>query len=156
MTVKKGERLRLEISGIAFGGKGIARVDDFVVFVDQAVIHDVVDVRIVKKKKNYAEARVMELIKPSPHRVAPECSHSGHCGGCKWQFLDYDRQLDYKRQHVKEALERAGLANEEQVRSTIASKHVFGYRNKMEFSCSDRRWLSPSEMEKKKDGKGRN
>ena len=148
MTINKGDKLRLEISGVAFGGKGIARADDFVVFVDHAITHDVADVQIVKKKKNYAEARVLELIKPSPHRVEPVCSYSGHCGGCKWQFLDYERQLDYKREHVKDALERAGLIKEGRVHSTIPSKLIFGYRNKMEFSCSDKRWLLPSEMGK--------
>jgi 23S rRNA (uracil1939-C5)-methyltransferase len=147
MAVKKGEILRLEISKMAFGGKGIARVDDFVVFVDQGVIHDVVDVRVVKKKKTYAEARILEVITPSPNRLEPPCPYSGHCGGCKWQFLDYETQLEYKWRHVQDALERPGLIESGRIHPVMGSQSIFGYRNKMEFSCSDRRWLMPAEME---------
>ncbi|VEN75394.1 putative enzyme [Candidatus Desulfarcum epimagneticum] len=154
MAVKKGERLRVEISKMAFGGRGIARVDDFVVFVDQGVVDDVADVVVTKRKKNYAEARLLEVVSPSPLRVEPPCPYSGLCGGCKWQFLDYEAQLEYKRRHVEDALERPGLIEKGRVLPTIPSKRVFGYRNKMEFSCSDRRWLLPSEMEKEDADRG--
>ncbi|MCK5784503.1 MAG: 23S rRNA (uracil(1939)-C(5))-methyltransferase RlmD [Desulfobacterales bacterium] len=148
MGVKKGQTIELEISDIAFGGKGLARVDGFTVFVDMAVPLDRVEARIYKKKKNYAEARVLTLLEPSPFRVDPQCRYSGYCGGCKWQFLDYAKQLEFKQQHVAESLEHIGLIKDTPVHPVIAPGSVFGYRNKMEFSCSDRRWLLPDEMGK--------
>ncbi len=148
MTVKKGELLELEISEMAFGGKGLARKDGFAVFVDQTVPLDCVTVRIIKKKKSYAEARVVSIKEPSPFRISPPCEHSGFCGGCKWQFLKYDKQLEYKRQHVLDSVEHIGLIHGVPVHETIPSKLIFGYRNKMEFSCSDKRWLLPDEMGK--------
>jgi 23S rRNA (uracil1939-C5)-methyltransferase len=98
-----------------------------------------------KKKRNYAEAVVQELLTPSPMRVNPPCPYSGFCGGCKWQFIDYPFQIELKRRHVAESLEHIALI------SGIpfirpCRRTVFGYRNKMEFSCSDRRWLMPHEM----------
>ena len=147
MNIKKGQLLELDISGIAFGGKGIAKVNGLVVFVDQAVPLDRVIARIVKRKKQHAEARVESIIEPSPFRIKPPCMYSGFCGGCKWQFLNYDRQLEYKQQHVKESIERIGLIRDVQVHSAIPSEKIFEYRNKMEFSCSDRRWLLPDELD---------
>ena len=97
-TVKKGQLIDLSISDIAFGGKGLAKIDGFAIFVDQAVPLDRVTAQIVKKKKNFAEARTVELIAPSPFRITPPCPYSGLCGGCKWQFLQYEKQLEYKHQ----------------------------------------------------------
>ena len=136
----------VEIEDIAFGGRGLVKLNGMAVFVDQAVPGDRVRLRIFKKKKNYAEARVVELIAPSTLRVTAPCRYSGFCGGCKWQFLDYEQQLFYKRKHVRDSLEHIGLINNVDVHSTIPAETIFGYRNKMEFSCSDRRWLLPSEM----------
>jgi 23S rRNA (uracil1939-C5)-methyltransferase len=146
MSVKKGQQLELDIAQLAFGGKGIARVDGMAVFVDRTVPQDRVLARIVKKKKKYAEARVVELIEASPLRVAAPCPYSGICGGCKWQFLDYQRQLEFKQQQVRESLAHIGQIQEVAVHPTIGSKHIFGYRNKMEFSCATRRWLLPEEL----------
>jgi len=148
MKIKKGQLLELEVSGIAFGGKGIAKIDGLTVFVEKAVPMDNVLARIVKKKKQYAEARVDILNKPSPFRVTPKCKYSGFCGGCKWQFLHYDKQLEYKQQHVMDSIERIGQIHGVPVHPTIPSAEVFEYRNKMEFSCSDRRWLLPDEIDK--------
>ena len=148
MTVKKGELLELRISEMAFGGKGLARKDGLAVFVDQTAPLDCVIARIIKKKKSYAEARVVSIKEPSPFRISPPCEYSGFCGGCKWQFLKYDKQLEYKRRHVLDSIERIGLIHGVPVHQTIPSKLIFGYRNKMEFSCSDRRWLLPDEMGK--------
>jgi 23S rRNA (uracil1939-C5)-methyltransferase len=148
MIIKKGQQVLLEISHLAFGGKGLAKPDGFAVFVDQAVPGDVVRVQITRKKKNYAEARVLELLEPSPDRQAPPCPYSGYCGGCKWQFLDYAKQLIYKQQHVAEALTHIGLIPSPRVHETIPSSHIFGYRNKMEFSCSDKRWVLPQELDR--------
>jgi 23S rRNA (uracil1939-C5)-methyltransferase len=148
MKIKKGQLLELEVSGIAFGGKGIAKINGLTVFVEKAVPMDHVLARIVKKKKQYAEARVDTLNKPSPFRITPNCMYSGFCGGCKWQFLHYDKQLEYKQQHVVDSIERIGQIHGVQVHPTIPSPEIFEYRNKMEFSCSDRRWLLPDEMDK--------
>ena len=148
MKIKKGQLLELEVYGIAFGGKGIAKVNGLTVFVEKAVPMDHVLARIVKKKKQYAEARVDTLNKPSPFRVTPRCKYSGFCGGCKWQFLHYDKQLEYKQQHVVDSIERIGQIYDVPVHPTIPSPEIFEYRNKMEFSCSDRRWLLPEEMGK--------
>jgi len=146
--MKKGEILEVEISDIAFGGKGITRINDFALFVDQTVPLDKVRIQITGKKKNYAEARVIELLTPSRFRISPPCKYSGYCGGCKWQFLSYEKQIEYKRRHVKESLEHIALIKDIPVHPTIPSDLIFGYRNKMEFSCSDKRWLLPEEMEK--------
>jgi 23S rRNA (uracil1939-C5)-methyltransferase len=131
---------------VAFGGKGLAKIDGLAVFIDQTVTGDRVAARIIKKKRNYAEAVVQELLTPSPMRVEPPCSYSGCCGGCKWQFIDYPHQIALKRRHVAESLEHIALLNGPSVHPTLPSDAIFGYRNKMEFSCSDRRWLMPHEM----------
>ena len=146
MPIKKGRLYELKVTDIAFGGKGLARADGFAVFVDQAIPGDLVSLRITKKKKNYAEARVDVLVEPSPFRIKPPCPYSGFCGGCKWQFLKYDMQILYKQQHVLDSIEHIGLIKDVPVHPTIPSGTIFGYRNKMEFSCSDRRWLLPEEM----------
>jgi 23S rRNA (uracil1939-C5)-methyltransferase len=146
-SLKKGKEYELTITDLAFGGKGFARVDGFAVFVDQAVPQDVVKACVVKKKKNYAEARIVEMIAPSPLRIEAPCTYSGNCGGCRWQHLPYDLQLEYKRRHVKEALEHIGNIRDVRINSPLPSLMIFGYRNKMEFSCSDRKWLLPEQMD---------
>ena len=148
MTVKKGQQLEIVVEDMAFGGRGLVKVDGLAVFVDQAVPGDRAEIRIVKKKKNFAEARVLRIMAPSSFRVTPPCRYSGVCGGCKWQFLDYPKQLEYKRNHVIESIEHIGLLQNIVVHDIIPSPNVFNYRNKMEFSCSDRRWLLPEEMDK--------
>jgi 23S rRNA (uracil1939-C5)-methyltransferase len=154
MAVKRGREIELQIEGLAFGGKGIARVDGFAVFVERAVPGDRVKARVFKKKKSFAEARVTELLAPSSDRISPPCRYSGQCGGCKWQMLPYDLQLRYKQAHVDEALSHIGLLENIEVLPIIASPNVFEYRNKMEFSCSDRRWLMPEELNKADVDKG--
>ena len=144
--VKKGQEVEIEITKAAFGGQGLARLDGFAVFVDQAVPQDRVLVRIVKKRKSYAQARVLEILTPSPLRVDPPCPYSGFCGGCKWQFLGYEHQLRFKQQHVAEALNHIAGLEDVTVHPTLASAQRFGYRNKMEFSCAPRRWLLPHEL----------
>jgi 23S rRNA (uracil1939-C5)-methyltransferase len=146
--------IEVEISNIAFGGKGLVRINGMAVFVDQAVPGDQVMIRITRKKKNYAEARVMELLKASPDRIHPPCVYSGFCGGCKWQFLKYAVQLKYKRQHVQESLAHIGQIKDARVHPAIPSSQIFGYRNKMEFTCTDRRWLTPDEMQQHEIDKG--
>ncbi len=146
MSVRKGQILELKIEKLCFGGRGLARVNGFTVFVERAVPGDEVRVRVSRRKKSYAEARVVELITPSPFRVTAPCPYSGFCGGCPWQFLDYEKQLLAKREAVVEALEHIAQLNKVRVNPVIPSEKKFQYRNKMEFSFSDRRWLLPEEL----------
>lgn len=146
MTIKKGREIDVSIENVAFGGRGITRVDGLAVFVDQAVPGDRARIRVRRKKKSYAEAYVVSLIEGSPDRITPPCPYSGYCGGCKWQFLKYERQLEYKRQFVLDSLSHIGGEVDPVVHPTLPSPTPFEYRNKMEFSCSDRRWLLPSEL----------
>jgi len=146
MAVKKGQIIEVEVCDVAFGGRGIARVDGLVVFVEQAIPGDRVAARIVKKKRNHAVARIDSIIQSSPHRIPAPCRYSGYCGGCKWQFLAYEKQLEYKRRHVADSIAHIGLIGDVPVRETVSADRLFGYRNKMEFSCTDRRWLLPEEL----------
>ncbi len=146
MVPKKGQTLVLEIEDLAFRGRGLARLNGFTVFVDRALPGDRVEARIYRKKKNYAEARVLEVLSPSPDRVTAPCRYSGYCGGCTLQSLSYEKQVFYKRRHVAESLAHIGLFSGIPVHPTRVSEQIFGYRNKMEFSCSDRRWLLPEEL----------
>lgn len=146
MGVKKKQIIECDVTDVAFGGKGLTKIDGFAVFIDQTVTGDRVAARIVRKKRNYAEAVVESLITPSPLRIQPPCPYSGYCGGCKWQFVDYPAQIDLKRRQVADCLGHIAMLDGIPVRATIPSDRIFGYRNKMEFSCSDRRWLMPHEM----------
>jgi len=146
MHWKKGQILEVEISDLAFGGRGIVKLDGLVIFVDQAAPGDRMKIRIVRKRKNYLEARPVELLQPSPLRVDPPCPYSGTCGGCKCQFLRYESQLDYKRRQVADSLAHIAQVSDAAVHPTAASPSIFHYRNKMEFTCSDRRWLMPEEL----------
>ncbi len=154
MAIKKGQEIELDIEGLAFGGRGIAKVDGLAVFVERAVPGDRVRARIVKKKKSFAEARVIDILSDSPDRISAPCRYSGICGGCKWQMLPYSAQLRYKRAHVVEALEHIGGLTDIEVLPILASPQVFQYRNKMEFSCSDRRWLLSEELGDQEVDKG--
>jgi len=151
---KKDQQIEVEITDIAYGGRGLVRINGMAVFVDQAIPGDQVLIRLTRKRKNYAEAKVVELIEASPHRLNPPCVYSGFCGGCKWQFLKYDIQLRYKRRHVLESLQHIGQLQDIPVKPTIPSPRIFEYRNKMEFSCTDRRWLTPAEMNQPETNKG--
>ena len=93
MRTRKHPIVETDIDALAFGGKGIARIDGMAVFVPQAVPGDRARIEITRRKKNYAEARLLEILTASPDRVTPPCPYSGTCGGCAWQFLNYDRQI---------------------------------------------------------------
>ena len=139
--LKRGDEIVLEIADAAFEGRTIGRLGNFVVFVDGGVPGDTATVRIIKSKKNFAEARVLRIDKPSPYRVVPACRHFGSCGGCKWQNVDYPVQLRFKQQHVVDAFERIGGFSNPNVLPIIGSDDAFFYRNKMEYSFSDKEWL---------------
>jgi 23S rRNA (uracil1939-C5)-methyltransferase len=146
--MNKGDEIVLHIDDAAFEGKSVARHDNFVIFVEGAVPGDEVSVVIVKVKKNYAEARIIDTIHPSPLRVVPRCVYFGTCGGCRWQHLEYRKQCEYKHQHVVDAFERIGGFRGIEVNSVIGADPVYEYRNKMEFSFGNRRWLTADELEK--------
>ncbi|MGO9481385.1 MAG: 23S rRNA (uracil(1939)-C(5))-methyltransferase RlmD [Candidatus Kryptoniota bacterium] len=131
------EIVELKIDSIAFEGKAIGRIDGYVVFVSGAIPGDVVKAKIFKRKRDYAEAKVVEVLAPSAHRTEPRCRYFGVCGGCKWQDLDYEEQMRFKRQHVIDAFERIGGLKVD-VSETIGASKTFEYRNKIEMTFSDR------------------
>ncbi len=147
MAVKKRKTYELEIIDLAFGGKGLAKPDGFPVFIDRCIPGDVVFVKITRKKKSWAEGKLIKIIKPSQMRMEGRCRYCRFCGGCKWQQISYEKQLEYKKRHVIESLEHIGRLKEVPVNEVIPSDRIFEYRNKMEFSCSSKRWLLPSELE---------
>jgi len=146
-ALKKGAEVVLHAESAAFEGGCVARHDGMAVFVTGCVPGDTVLARINKKRKRHAEARTIEVIEPSPVRVDPPCVYFGDCGGCKWQNLAYAEQLRWKRQHVVDAFQRIGGLADVEVRPTIPCAEEYFYRNKMEFSFGDQRWLSAHEIE---------
>jgi 23S rRNA (uracil1939-C5)-methyltransferase len=142
-----GDIVELTIESTGSEGKSIARLDGLVVFVEGAVAGDVVTAKIGKSKKKFAEAKVVEIIKPSPQRIEARCKYFGVCGGCKWQHVEYAAQLAFKHQHVVDALERIGGFKGLNILPIIGSDDVYYYRNKLEFSFSDRPWLTEKDME---------
>lgn len=139
--LKRGEEILLTIDRAAFEGKTVSRKDGFVIFVEGAVPGDVVRARLLKVKKNFAEAKVVVIEQPSPLRTTPRCDHFGACGGCKWQNVDYPAQLQFKHQHVVDAFERIGGFSDPPVLPILGSEEIYFYRNKMEYSFSDQEWL---------------
>jgi 23S rRNA (uracil1939-C5)-methyltransferase len=144
----KGTVIDLRVEKLAFGGKAVARVDGFVVFLDHAVPGQTVKALITRKKRNYAEARVIETLSQSSEYRPPVCAHFGICGGCIWQDISYEAQLFWKRAHVAECLGHIAGAGEIEVAPVIASPETMHYRNKMEFTFSDRRWLLAEELDR--------
>lgn len=132
----------LQVIDIAEDGKGVARVDDLVVFIEKAVPGDVVDIELLRKKKNFYEAKISRLVQESPHRTTPFCSHFGTCGGCKWQQMDYPAQLRFKQQSVFNALTRIGKIDASQMEPILPSAENRYYRNKLEFTFSNKKWLT--------------
>lgn len=135
-----------EITAFAAEGKSLARIDDMVVFVPYVVPGDVVDLQVTRKKHSFMEAKVVKLHKASDDRIAPVCRHFGVCGGCKWQCLKYERQLFYKQQQVVDTLTRIGKIELPEVKPIIGSRQTLRYRNKLEFSFSNKRWLTEEEI----------
>ncbi len=132
----------VEITGVAAEGKSIARVDDMVVFIPYGAPGDVVNIKLDKKKRSYAEAHIVDMVKPSPDRVTPACEHFGVCGGCKWQHIPYESQLRYKRNQVVDALTRIAKVEIPEVNPTLGSKETFCYRNKLEYTFSCKCWIT--------------
>ncbi len=144
--MKKGDILEIEIEKLAFGGNGIGRVNNQVVFVEGGLPGDKVRARIRKIKHNFITARLTEIINYSPLRRNAPCQHFGECGGCKWQNLDYPQQIRFKREQVLESLQHLASVEPDLVHPTIPSPMIYAYRNKMEFSFTDNRWLTSAEL----------
>ncbi len=147
MSVKKGQELELTIESLAYGGQGIARVDDFVIFVKNAIPGQKVRALVYKKRKGYGEARPLEVLTESPHAVEAPCAHFPTCGGCKVQQLDYAEQVAQKKQQVENIFRRQAGIPDFELDKVVSAEHIFHYRNKMEFTFSNNRWVLPGEPE---------
>ena len=145
MDVKKGQEIELTIQALAYGGKGISRYDNFVIFVDKSIPGQKVLAYIYKKKKDYAEARVKEILAESPYFTNPKCIHFSTCGGCKTQQLSYSEQLNQKKSQVQHIFERQASISDFVIDSIVPANPVYNYRNKMEFTFSSNRWILENE-----------
>ena len=138
----------VEITGVAAEGKALVRIDDVVTFVPNCVPGDVVDLQVTKKKHSFMEAKVLRVVQPSAVRCEAKCKHFGVCGGCKWQILPYEEQLRYKQQQVVDNLTRIGKVELPEISPILGSKHIYEYRNKLEFTFADRKWFPWEVIEK--------
>lgn len=149
MARKKKELPLLEkvtITDVAAEGKAVAKVNELVIFVPYVVPGDVVDLQVKRKKNHYAEAVAVKFHEKSPLRTEPSCSHFGVCGGCKWQCLSYEEQLKYKQKQVFDNLTRIGKVELPEFRPILGSEKTRFYRNKLEFTFSNKRWLTEEEV----------
>ncbi|MEO8513287.1 MAG: 23S rRNA (uracil(1939)-C(5))-methyltransferase RlmD [Ignavibacteria bacterium] len=147
-NLKKEDIIELTIVDIGAEGIGLGRYNnEYVVFVPGTVPGDTVKAKIRKKKKKYAESQLFEVITPSPKRTEPECEYFGTCNGCKMQNIDYNYQLELKRQIVKNAFERIGGFEDIIIPEVLGSQDIYYYRNKLEFSFSNSRWLTKEDMD---------
>ena len=137
----------LTITDAATEGKGVARYEDMVVFVENAIPGDVVDVQLYKQKKNFAEGYIVQLVAPSAMRQEPFCEHFGVCGGCKWQHLQYPHQAAAKAKQVTEALKRIGHLDLPEPEPVLAAPHDKWYRNKLEYTFGNKQWLERTQMD---------
>lgn len=136
----------VEITGVAAEGKAIAKVDGMTVFVPFVIPGDVVDIQIYRKRKSFAEGRVMRFVEYSEDRVEPVCEHFGVCGGCKWQMLPYPLQLKHKQQQIEDNLTRIGKVELPEIMPILGAPQTTFYRNKLEFTFSNKRWLTEKEI----------
>jgi 23S rRNA (uracil1939-C5)-methyltransferase len=143
---KRKELHDVSVTGYAAEGKALARVDGKVVFIEGAVPGDRADLLLVKDKKDWAEARVLRFLEFSADRVRPFCEHFGVCGGCKWQMLPYSLQLKYKEEEVRQQLGRIGKVELPAIQPILGAKETVSYRNKLEFTFSNKRYLTHEEL----------
>lgn len=136
----------IEITDVAAEGKAIAKLDNKVIFITQVVPGDIVDIQVTKKRKSFMEAVPVKFHKYSDIRVEAFCKHFGVCGGCKWQNLPYTEQLKYKHQQVIDNLERIAKVELPEIESILPSEKTQFYRNKLEFTFSNKRWLTKNEI----------
>ena len=131
MSLKTGDKISLTIHDIAFGGEGVGRVDDFVIFVPFVLVGEIVEVEITEVKKNFARAKLLRVEKSSPERVAPECRYFTQCGGCQYQHIDYATQLRFKHKQISDLFERVGKIPADKIAPVIPSPQPYGYRNRI-------------------------
>lgn len=141
----------IEITDVAAEGNAITRVDDFVVFVPFGAPGDIADIKIDKKKKSYAQGHITTLKQPSPIRVEPRCEHFTICGGCRWQHLPYELQLKCKQKNVEDALMRIAKIRIPEILPILGSESIWEYRNKMEYTFSNKKWLTFEELNSGKE-----
>ena len=137
---------RVRITDIGAEGNAIARVENLVVFVPMLIPGDVADIRIIRKRKKYLEGIAVKFHEYSKDRIKPVCSHFGVCGGCKWQHLPYNQQLQFKEKQVKDNLIRIGKTDLPEINPIIGSADEYLYRNKLEYTFSNRRWITHEEV----------
>ena len=137
---------KVRITDIGTEGNAVAKVDGQVVFVPMLIPGDVVDIRVRNKRRKYMEGTAVRFHEYSSDRIEPRCTHFGVCGGCKWQHLRYEKQLEFKEKQVIDNLTRIGKLELSGVRPILGSSEIYGYRNKLEFTFSDKRWLTREEM----------
>lgn len=137
---------KVTITGVAAEGKAIAKVNDLVIFIPYVVPGDVVDLQIKRKKNHYAEAEAVKFYEYSPIRAVPFCQHYGVCGGCKWQVLPYEEQIKYKQKQIEDNLMRIGKIDLPEIAPILGSDKTTFYRNKLEFTFSNKRWLTNQEI----------
>ena len=146
--IKRGDIVEnVTVEGFAAESKCVARIEGQVVFITQSAPGDVVDLRITKKKKFFLEAVPINYHSFSSFRETPFCSHYGTCGGCKWQHITYDKQLEFKQQQVEDQFERIGKLKDYQTDPILGSKKIINYRNKLEYTFTDQRWLTREEIQ---------
>ena len=131
MPLKLADKISLTIHDLAFGGEGVGRVDDFVVFVPFVITGETVEVEITEVKKNFARAKLLRVVTPSPERVAPECQYFGACGGCQYQHIGYAAQLRFKHKQIADLFERVGKISAEKIAPVIPCPQPYGYRNRI-------------------------
>ncbi|MEO6844408.1 MAG: 23S rRNA (uracil(1939)-C(5))-methyltransferase RlmD, partial [Ginsengibacter sp.] len=137
----------VSVTGYAAEGKALARIDGKVIFIEGAVPGDVVDLLLTRNKKDWAEGKVVKIKEFSKDRVTPFCVHFGICGGCKWQMLPYGKQLEYKEQEVRDVFQRIGKLKNITVSPILGSEKTIHYRNKLEFTFSNKKYLTENELE---------
>lgn len=141
----------IEVIDVAAEGQSLTRVNDMVVFIPYGAPGDIVDVKIDRKKKSYAEGHIERLIKPSELRCEPKCCHFTMCGGCRWQHLPYQYQLTCKQKQVVDNLQRIAKIELPEVSPIKGSKNIWAYRNKMEYTFSNKKWLTYAQMRSGED-----
>ncbi|WP_138429739.1 23S rRNA (uracil(1939)-C(5))-methyltransferase RlmD [Fodinibius saliphilus] len=146
MALKKGNDIKLKIDDAAYKGKGIGKIDGLAVFVPNTAPGDRIKARVMKKKKNYAEAKLLEVLEEGPYRIDPKCQHAKNCGGCSWQHVSYKHQKEFKQDQVRDHIHRIGGLTDLEVSPIISCDNPFYYRNKMEYSIGHKRWLSQEEV----------
>ncbi len=131
MSLKLGDKINVSIHDLAFGGEGVGRIDEFVVFVPFVIPGETVEAEITEVKKNFARAKLLRVITPSPERVAPECRYFTQCGGCQYQHIDYATQLRFKHKQIADLFERVGKISAEKIAPVIGCPAPYGYRNRI-------------------------